>query len=88
MVKKFSTFNIGTLSVLEMEQLEVVIAGHNENKELQKFFSVSKNESKATDNRHDLAQVDNSNGDHTEGNNLKSEDGFIEKFFRGIRYRK
>ena len=88
MVKKFSTFNIGTLSVLEMEQLEVVIAGHNENKELQKFFSVSKNQSKATDNRHDLAQVDNSNGDHTEGNNLKSEDGFIEKFFKGIRHRK
>ena len=71
-----------------MEQLEVVIAGHNENKELQKFFSVSKNESKATDNRHDLAQVDNSNCDHAEGNNLKSEDGFIEKFFKGIRHRK
>ena len=88
MIKKFQTFNIGTLSILEMEQLEEVIAEHSENKELQKFFSVSKNELKAVNDRQDLIQDDNSKPDDENENNSNSEDGFIEKFFKRIRHRK
>lgn len=87
MVKKFQNFNIETLSVLEVEQLEEVVIHHKENKELQKVFLALQNEFSIGEQKQGTIQSLDSIADGANKNVLNTEDGFIEKFFKKIRHR-
>ena len=87
MVKKFKSFNLETLSVLEFEHLEEVIVDHKENEELQRVFSALQNESNIDQKKQATIQSANSIADGANENGLNTEDSFIDKFFKKIRYR-
>ena len=87
MVKKFKSFNLETLSVREFEHLEEVIVDHNENEELQRVFSALQNESNIDQKKQATIQSANSIADGANENGLNTEDSFIDKFFKKIRYR-
>ena len=87
MVKKFKSFNLETLSVLEFEHLEEVIVDHKENEELQRVFSALQNEFSIDQKKQATIQSANSIADGANETGLSTEDSFIDKFFKKIRYR-
>ena len=87
MVKKFKSFNLETLSVLEFEHLEEVIVDHKENEELQRVFSALQNEFSIDQKKQATIQSAKSIADGANETGLSTEDSFIDKFFKKIRYR-
>jgi hypothetical protein len=87
MVKKFKSFNLETLSVLEFEHLEEVIVDHKENEELQRVFSALQNEFSIDQKKQATIQSANSIADGANETGLSTEDSFIDKFFKKIRHR-